>query len=199
MNQNQLDLLYKDIENNFGKIDFIINNAGYNKTDSIQDLAVEEYSKIMDSNLNSKYLVIKKFLALIKNSEHGRIINMSSRYSYKRDPNRFAYCISQSALITLTEIMALECAKYGITINSISPSLFKSETRANMYAPDFFEKETHSNPLKKICSYNDIWNIIEFLCKEESSFISGANIHVSGADFINRGINYLNLVHEKAS
>jgi len=118
--ENEVDNMFKEIENKFGKLDGLVNCAAYDKILSVEDLTIEEYRYELDVNVVARWQCIKNAIPLMKKSEMPRVINIASRLGTKPIKDSVAYCTCEAATIMLTKCCALELAKYNIKVNTVS-------------------------------------------------------------------------------
>lgn len=163
----------KEISNMFQKIkeiDILINLVGNFIFQPITETSFEKFRDVIETNLYSSFLCSQKALPYMKKNKWGRIINFGcvAADSITIRKNTTPYYIAKTGVIMLTKVLAYEYTKYGITINSISPGILET----SIAKPPI--------PSGKFAQFKDIINAINFLLKEESSYINGANIEVAG-------------------
>ena len=110
-NEKEVDNMFKDIENKFGKLDGLVNCAAYDKVSSIEDLTIEEYRHELDVNVVARWQCIKNAIPLMKKSKMPRVINIASRLGTRPMEDSVAYCTCEVATIMLTKCCALELAR----------------------------------------------------------------------------------------
>ena len=116
--------MYKKIEERFGRLDGLVNNAVYDNIFSIEDLTPEEFRKELDVNVVARWMCIKYAIPLFKKSTMPRVVNIASRLATKPMEDSIAYCTSEAATVMLTKCCALELtSKYNIKVNTVSPSM----------------------------------------------------------------------------
>lgn len=162
--------IYRNIDKNFGKIDILINLIGNFIYEPITTTSFEKFKDIIESNLYSTFLCCQKALPIMQKKKWGRIINFGcvGAESFTIREKTTPYYIAKTGVIMLTKVLAYEYAKYGITINSISPGILKTSVAKPQ------------TPSGKFAQFEDIINAVNFLLKEESAYINGANLEVSG-------------------
>lgn len=162
--------MFQNIETKLGSVDILINLVGNFIYEPITSTSFEKFKEVIESNLYSTYLCTQYALPFMQKKRWGRIINFGcvGAESLTIREKTTPYYIAKTGVIMLTKVMAYEYAKYGITINSISPGILKTSV-----AKPF-------TPIGRFAKFSDIINTVDFLIKEESSYINGANIEVSG-------------------
>lgn len=164
-----------------GPVDILINNAGMNLRKHLTEFTLEEWRRVIDTNLTSVFLMCRAFVPHMKGRGYGRVINMTSIMSHVSLPGRTAYSASKAALIGLTKSLALELASEGITVNGISPGPFGTE----MNQPIMQNAELNQQFLAKIPvgrwgKVEEIGQLARFLCSEHAGFITGTDILIDG-------------------
>lgn len=153
-----------------GSPDILINLVGNFIFEPISATTFEKFKDTIESNLYSVFLCSRYTLPGMVKKSWGRIINFGNvgaeniQIREKTTP----YLIAKTGVIMLTKVLASEYAKYGITINSISPGILKSSVTKP------------PTPTGKYADFDDIVNVVNFLLKDESNYINGANIEVAG-------------------
>jgi len=168
------------LKEKFGKLDYLINNAGINIVKDFENYPTGDWSKIININLTGKYLCTKYLTPLLKKSKSPRIINIASRFATRPDDEIPAYCCAEAGVIMLTKVSALGLAKYGIKVNTISPSLTRTPLTEKICSKKEFAAYIDNNPSKRIGLPEDIANTVLFLISDKADFINGENINVSG-------------------
>ena len=170
-NPNQTSSMIRTIELQLGTIDILINLVGNFIFQPINTTDFTRFRDVIESNLYSTFLCCQKVLPGMKKNKWGRIINFGcvAAESLTIRKNTTPYYIAKTGVIMFTKILAYEYAKYNITINSISPGILKTSIVKT------------KTPANRLADFSDITNAINFLLKEESNYINGANIEVAGA------------------
>jgi len=173
--QNCLDEISKDHKD----ISVIVNNAGVTKDNLIFRMKNEQWTKVIQTNLNSNYQIIKSLLPNMLSKRYGKIIGISSIVGITGNPGQSNYVASKSGLVGLYKSVALEVAKRNINVNVVSPGFISTAMTDNLN-PE--QKNTYLSkiPMSRFGEPEDIANLVFFLASDESSYITGQNFHING-------------------
>jgi len=170
----------KKIVKEFGTIGYLVNNAGILSGKSFFDETEEDWNNVIDVNLNSVFLCSKAVIQIMVKNKFGRIVNMSSISGLKSSIfSSSAYCASKAGIIGFSRCLAQQTAKYNIRVNCIAPCTTESPMISQL---DKKVKEDYikSVPLGRIAKPSDIAHAVYFLLSENSDFITGETINLSG-------------------
>jgi NAD(P)-dependent dehydrogenase (short-subunit alcohol dehydrogenase family) len=176
-----VDRLRDEVVAEFGRISILINNAGINLRKNVHEFTLEEWTRVMDTNVTSVFLMCRAFVPMMKGAGYGRIINMTSIMSHVSLPGRTAYSTSKTALLGFTRALALELAPDAITVVGISPGPFATE----MNTPLMNNPEINAQFVSKIAlgrwgKVEEIGKLALFLCSDDAGFITGTDILIDG-------------------
>ena len=176
--QNLVDSAVKE----FGKVDIVINNAGIEKKFAFVDYPIEECRKIIDVNLIGPFLVAQTAARqMIKQGNGGRIINISSVHEDLPMPTNAVYCATKGGLRMLTRTIAVELAKYNITVNNIGPGAVYTPIDADIEAQPEIEKALMSEiPLNRWGRPEDIAGLAVYLASDEAAYVTGSTYFIDG-------------------
>ena len=170
-----------DVQQRFGPVHILINNAGMNIRKAVVEFTLEEWNRVVSTNLTSAFLMCRAFVPGMKGQGYGRVINLTSIMSHVSLPGRAAYSASKAGLLGFTRALALEVAADGITVVAISPGPFATEMNAPvMNNPEANQQFLSKIPLGKWGRVEDIGELALFLCSESAAFITGTDLLIDG-------------------
>lgn len=176
----------------FGSLDLMVSNAGILIAQPVDEFPAEKWLKVMEVNLYGYFLCAKHAARVMKNQKSGVIIQINSKSGKKGSYKNSAYASSKFGGIGLTQSLALELAEYGIRVNAVCPgnmldsplwvdSLFKQYARTRgMTEEEIRQYYINQVPLKRGCTYEDVCNVVTFLASDQSSYMTGQAINVTG-------------------
>lgn len=169
----------------YGKIDVLVNNAGINSRFSFQDLSLEEWDRMLQTNLTSAFYTCKCVVPQMMEQKSGCIINMSSSAGKTAHPNASAsYGVSKAGINSLTQKLGYDLAPYGIRVNAVCPGPIETDM-SQQWTPEYREKVFSTIPLRRLGTGEDVANVAAFLASDMSAFIVGESINVNGGKYMN--------------
>ena len=172
-------------ETEMGSIDILVNNSGVSTTQRIQDVTLEDYDFIFDTNVKGAFFVAqevgKRMLARSRGAAPGsftggRIINIASMAGLKVLPQIGAYCMSKAAVVQMTRAMALEWGRFGINVNALCPGYIDTEINHHHWQTEQGQKLISMLPRKRVGQPQDLDALIVMLASDQSHFVNGAVI-----------------------
>ena len=173
--------LEKTVAKDAGPVHILINNAGMNLRKQVTEFTLEEWRKVMDTNLTSVFLMCRSFIPQMKGRGYGRILNLTSIMSHVSLPGRTLYSASKTGLLGFTRALALELAPEKITVNGISPGPFATEMNtALMENPKLSQEFLSKIPLNRWGKPEEVGQLAVYLCSEDASFVTGTDFLIDG-------------------
>jgi len=171
--------LHNAVMEKWGKVDFVINNAGIHQHLKSWELSEEDWKKVIDVNLTGAFLVTKAFTPQMIEKKQGRIIHISSCVAFTGTDHEVHYAASKGGLFSLTKSHALELAGHGINVNAIAPGYVETDM---LVFDDVHPLDTvlKTIPQHRLGQPQDIARAVKFLCSQDSGYITGQVIHVNG-------------------
>ena len=176
---NQITKMIDEIISTNLNVDILVNNAGVTDDSLFIRMNYEKWQNVIKTNLDSNFLLSSSISKLMIKKKWGRIINITSIVGHTGNLGQANYVASKSGLTGMTKSIAIELAKWNITVNCVSPGFIQTNMTENL------SKEQKNNiiskiPLGMIGSPNDVANCVEFLASDDSGYITGETIHVNG-------------------
>ena len=180
--ETQIAKLERDVKDRFGNVHVLINNAGTAVRKNIADFSMEEWHRVIDTNLTGVFLASRAFIPHMKANKWGRIINISSIMGHVGSAGRGAYCATKAGVLALTKCMALELAGDGINVVGISPGFYATDLTAPLRNdPEKNAALLAATPAGRWGEPKEIGQIALFLCSDAAAFMTGSDILSDGA------------------
>lgn len=183
--ERSVEYLIETTLKTFGRVDFLVNNAGVMFRTRIQDISVEEWMEVIRVNLTGPFLCIKAVLPEMKKRRFGRIVNISS--SAGRSVSTLGgvhYTASKAGLLGLTRAVAKEVGSFGITVNAVCPGLIDTEMVRKTTSQEELEGFLSSFPIKRLGAPEEVGDLVVFLCSDRASYINGASLDINAGDLM---------------
>ena len=160
-------------------IDFLVLNAGVTKDNIFLRMSEDEWSSVIDINLNSSFYLLKHFIKKMVKKRFGRIVFISSVVAHTGNPGQVNYTSSKAAISGMIKSLALELSSRNITVNAVAPGFITSNMTDKLNES---QKKLILDriPMKRLGAPDDIAKAVGFLCSENASYITGQTIHVNG-------------------
>ena len=176
--------LVKACVEKYGELNILAVCHGYNKVQNILDQSVEDWQKIMDADCKSVYIVLKYVAQqMVEQGKGGKMVVVTSQRSKRGMAGYTGYCTSKGGADLMVSCLACDLsAKYGINVNSICPTVFRSELTEWMFDPEsaVYKNFLNREPIGRLAEPSDFVGYALFLSSAASDFITGANCDCSG-------------------
>ncbi|MGE2833256.1 SDR family NAD(P)-dependent oxidoreductase [Mycobacterium sp. SMC-4] len=164
------------------RVDVLVNSAGRNIPQQLQDITRDTYAAVMAVNVEAVLFVTQQAVARMReHGEGGSIVSISSQMGHVGGPQRTMYCTSKWALEGMTKALALELAAEGIRVNTVAPTFIETElTAASLARPEFRDWVLGEIPLRRLGSVDEVAAAVAYLASPASSLTTGTSLLVDG-------------------
>ena len=178
-NQKQVQNLVNQVLKAWGRIDILINNAGFDRPGSLLKVKEEDWDAVLGVHLKGTLNCIQAVVPHMIENGYGKIVNLSSVWGKRGAVSEISYSSAKAGIIGLTKSVARELGRYQINVNAILPGLILTPTIAKM-AEKYQNMIIENTPLKRVGKPEEVANVAAFLVSDEASFVTGAMVEVSG-------------------
>ena len=175
----QIASLIKSVNEDFGSIDILINNAGITRDNILLRMKEDEWEDIINTNLSSLYRMSKSVLRGMIKKRSGRIISITSVVGAMGNAGQSNYAAAKAGMIGFTKSLAREVGVRGITVNAVAPGFIETDMTSNL--PDEQKEDLASQiPMGRLGTPDEIALAVLFLAGDGGSYITGQTVHVNG-------------------
>jgi len=170
-------------ETAFGPIDVLVNNAGVEAgAKTYLNTEEEDWDYVLDTNLKAAWRLCKLYTQRVQENQQaaGNIVNISSITAYRTIKGQFSYAVSKAALMKMTEVIALEGAKYKVRANTIAPGYVLTDVSRVLLESERSESFVKGIPMRRYGEFEDLDGALLLLCSDASSYMTGSTIVVDG-------------------
>ncbi|MEM1244550.1 MAG: acetoacetyl-CoA reductase [Pseudomonadota bacterium] len=171
--------MIEEVENNIGNIAILVNNAGINRDALFKKMTPEQWNAVLRTDLDSLFNVTRPAINRMCQGNFGRIINIASVSGQLGQFGQTNYSAAKAGVHGFTKSLAREVARYGITVNTISPGFIQSRMVGNI-PEDIQQQVIKQTPVGRLGKPEEIAWAVGFLAAKNSAFITGANLAVNG-------------------
>ncbi len=177
--------MVKSIDEKYGKLDLLINNAGINLFKGIESTSMKEFDQVIGVDLRGLFEMTKEMLPLLKKAPGASVVHMASVHAHLTIAEITAYCAAKGGVVSMTRSLAQELGPLGIRVNSVSPGFTQTPMLENWLKSSEDPQGTMDringlHPLRKIVSPQEIGYAIAFLGSPLASSITGINLVIDG-------------------
>ncbi|MFT0637928.1 3-oxoacyl-[acyl-carrier-protein] reductase [Staphylococcus ureilyticus] len=182
-NGDEVKAMIKEVVNQFGTVDVLVNNAGITRDNLLMRMKESEWDDVIDTNLKGVFNCIQKVTPQMLRQKSGSIINLSSVVGAVGNPGQANYVATKAGVIGLTKSAAKELASRNITVNAVAPGFIVSDM-TDALSDDLKDQMLQQIPLARFGEDTDIANTVAFLASDKARYITGQTIHVNGGMFM---------------
>jgi 3-oxoacyl-[acyl-carrier protein] reductase len=167
----------------YGQIDILVNNAGITRDKLLRDMEEWDWDAVLNINLKGAFNCCKFITPYMIDRKYGKIVNLSSR-AHLGNPGQANYAASKAGIIGLTKSLALELGRYNINVNAVAPGMIETEgLKAHPQYDRVIARALRITPLNRIGKPEDVAALVHFLVGDESAYITGEVIHITGGRY----------------
>lgn len=176
-NRSDMDQFFQAVIDQFGRIDFLINNAAIIRDRTVKKLTDSEWDSVIETNLSAVFRVTQTALPLIKDG--GRIVNMASISGTLGLFGQANYASAKAGVMAFTKVLSRELASRRINVNAVAPGVVLTEMGASI--PEAARDKMLSQiPMQRFGEPDEIASVILYLCSDLASYVTGQTLHVNG-------------------
>lgn len=179
----QCGVALEKVRQSMGEVSVLVNNAGITRDNAFKNCSLEDWQQVIDINLGGLFNMSRLiFPDMLKNS-YGRIINVSSMNGLSGQYGQANYSASKAGIIGFTKTLAMEGAKYGVTVNAIAPGYVNTEM-FEAVPEKIKEKILSKIPVGRVGTIEEVARGVLFLAAEEAGFITGSTLSINGGQYL---------------
>ena len=184
-NEDDVKAIVRGVHEKEGRVDILVNNAGVQKEAAMTEVTVEDFHRVVNTNLLGTMLFCREVLPIMVAQKSGAIVNMSSVLGWVADPLLPVYGATKAGILGLTRSIAITYGEHGIRCNAICPGDVDTELNQVYFAshPDpvaFRGRVEHEYPMRRIASTDEIGRVAVFLASDDASFVTGTDLIADG-------------------
>lgn len=177
--RKQVDRMIVEIVATFKRIDILVNNAGFDRPGSLLKTRQEDWEAVLGVHLKGTLNCIQSVVPHMIEKRYGKIINLSSVWGKRGAVSEISYSTAKAGIIGLTKSIARELGRYEINVNVVLPGFILTPTVSQM-AEKYQRLIIENTPFKRAGQPEEVANVVAFLASDEASFMTGAEVEVSG-------------------
>jgi 3-oxoacyl-[acyl-carrier protein] reductase len=179
-----IDQAIRQINDQLGNPDILINNAGMNKDNLFLRMTDDEWSSVIETNLSGIFRLTKACIKSMLKSRWGRIINVSSIVAFSGNPGQVNYTAAKAGMIGFSKSLAQEVASRGVTVNTLAPGFIDTDMTKSLNE-NIKSQLLAKIPVGRLGTAEEVAKAVMFLISDHASYITGNTIHVNGGMLMN--------------
>jgi len=177
--REQVELMFKEIREVFGRLDILVNNAGITRDGLLMTMQEEQWDLVMDVNLKGVFNCCQHAAKMMSEQNFGKIVNLSSIAGQMGNMGQINYSASKAGVIGMTKTLAKELARYNINVNAVAPGIIQTPMTETI-PEKVMDSMLKQIPFRRIGQPKDIANLVKFLVSEDSEYVTGQVIACNG-------------------
>ena len=169
------DALFKALEEEFGPVLVLVNNAGVRADGLSPQIDDEDWARVIDTNLSAAFRLTRRALRPMIRARYGRVVNIASIVGQRANPGQANYAASKAGLIAMTKTVAAEVARRGVTVNAVAPGLIETDMTEGI-AENLLEHV----PARRPGTPEDVAECVRFLASDGAGYVTGVCLTVDG-------------------
>ena len=182
--ENEVKIAFRKIEKRLGTVEILVNNAGIQRYSTVTETSEEEWDLVMNVNLKSAFLCSKYAIPMMVNNKKGCVINVASVQSFISQKNVAPYTTSKTALLGLTRSIAVDYApnirSVAVCPGTVDTPMFRNSIQESPNPDEVLEECNEMHLVKRICSSEEVGELITYLASDKAGFITGQAIRIDG-------------------
>ena len=182
--EDEVKTAFRKIEKKLGAVEILVNNAGIQRYSTVTETSEEEWDLVMNVNLKSAFLCSKYAIPMMVNNNKGCVINVASVQSFISQKNVAPYTTSKTALLGLTRSIAVDYApnirSVAVCPGTVDTPMFRNSIQESPNPDEVLEECNEMHLVKRICSSEEVGELITYLASDKAGFITGQAIRIDG-------------------
>ncbi len=176
--------MFKRINDKIGTVDVVVNNAGITRDKPFHKMSIQEWTDVINADLNSVFNVTHHVWSSMRDQKYGRIINISSVNGQRGQFGQTNYSAAKAGMHGFTKSLAMEGAAKGITVNTVSPGYVNTEMVAAVPEKVMNDVILPLIPMGRLAEPEEIANIVAYLASDAAGYVTGANFAINGGQHV---------------
>jgi len=178
--RESVDAMVEQVREQFGRIDVLVNNAGWDKAGPFVDSDPADWDRVIQINLYGVLHTCKAVVPIMAEAGSGAVVNLGSDAGRVGSSGEAVYSAAKGGIIAFTKSLAREMARHQVRVNCVCPGPTDTALFASFAGPELREALTRAIPFRRLGQPADVANVVAFLASDEASFVTGQTVSVSG-------------------